>query len=112
MAVRTVTPRPADTPFHSPDRLGVVMAKRHAIPDRSSVVDDDGVLFLGESSLRAVVDAAADIHQTERRQADQMREGTSFRKQIQFSGYLAARATNPGLGLREYLKKTNHAIEV
>lgn len=70
------------------------------------------VLFLGESSVRAIVDTAADIRQTERRQADQMREGISFRKQIQFSEYLATRATNPRLELREYLKKTNHAIEV
>lgn len=73
--------------------------------------DDDGVLVLSESSLPVVSDTAATIRETERRHADQMKAGISFRKQTRFSEYLATRETNPSYGFREHLKNAGNAIE-
>ncbi len=75
------------------------------------VCDADGVLLLPESSLRAVVDVAMEIRQTERGQAGSMNAGVSFREQTRFSEYLAMRARTPDLTPREYLKKARGVIE-
>ena len=75
------------------------------------VADADGVIFLGEDRLPAIVSAAEAIRATEREQARRMRSGTSFREQARFDEYVARRATNPRLGFREHLRTVGGAIE-
>lgn len=75
------------------------------------VGDADGVIFLAEDRIPAIVSAAEAIRTTEREQARKMRSGTSLRKQVRFDEYLARRATNPRLGFREHLRSVGGAIE-
>ena len=73
--------------------------------------DSDGVLFVAEDKLSAVVNAAISVRETERKQAAQMRAGVSFRHQARFAEYLSARSTNPSIGFREHLRRVGNAIE-
>ncbi|HYY51782.1 MAG TPA: hypothetical protein VE755_02865 [Myxococcales bacterium] len=75
------------------------------------VADADGVVFLGEDRLPAIISAAEAIRGTEREQARRMRGGTTFREQARFDEYIARRATNPRLGFREHLRAVGGAIE-
>ncbi|HYS10715.1 MAG TPA: RraA family protein [Myxococcales bacterium] len=75
------------------------------------VADADGVIFLPEDRLPAIVTAAESIRATEREQAEKMRSGTSFRQQARFDEFLAQRAAHPGLGFREHLRRLGRAIE-
>jgi 4-hydroxy-4-methyl-2-oxoglutarate aldolase len=75
------------------------------------VADADGVIFLDEERLPAIVSAAEAIRTTEREQAGKMRSGTSFREQARFDQYIAHRARNPRLGFREHLRTVGRAIE-
>lgn len=82
--------------------------------DRDQIVfaDGDGVLFVHERQVRAVLEAARAISITERRQADAVRRGTSLRAQLEWGAYLAARKERPDYTLREHLAKLRAAIEV
>lgn len=75
------------------------------------VGDADGIIFLEEDRLPAIIPAAEAIRATEREQAQRMRSGTSFRQQARFDEYLARRATNPQWGFREHLRNVRRAIE-
>jgi regulator of RNase E activity RraA len=74
--------------------------------------DDDGVLFVPQSRVREILDIAETIRDTELRQADKAREGTSLRLQFHFDDYLAARTKTPSLTFRDYLKTIGGAVEV
>jgi 4-hydroxy-4-methyl-2-oxoglutarate aldolase len=96
----------------SPDALAWARVGDSVITSADFVVADaDGVLFLQEERLSAVVPAAETIKTTEREQARRMRGGTSFREQSRFSEYIARRAANPRLGFREHLRAAGKAIE-
>jgi 4-hydroxy-4-methyl-2-oxoglutarate aldolase len=74
--------------------------------------DDDGVLFVPLDRVDEVLDVAAGIAATERRQADDIRAGTSLREQVRFGDYLAARTANPALTFRDHLRALGGEIEV
>ena len=78
-------------------------AKR-TCPIRASCVGGDGL-------SRRTLTLAEMIRTTERRQADEMRAGGSFRDQAAFGQYLARRAQVPAFGFREHLKLIGGAIE-
>lgn len=80
-------------------------------PDDVVAGDSDGVLFLPSERLAEVVQAAEAIKSTERRQADEMRAGRTFREQAAFAQYLSRRAQDPAFGFREHLKLIGGAIE-
>jgi 4-hydroxy-4-methyl-2-oxoglutarate aldolase len=73
--------------------------------------DDDGVLFAPEENLEKVLSAARAIAQTERRQAELIRAGTTLREQLEFDQYVIKRAADPSFTLREHLRKIGGAIE-
>jgi regulator of RNase E activity RraA len=81
---------------------------------RADVVfgDDDGVLFVPGSRVREILTLAETIRDTERRQADRVREGDTLRRQLQFDAYLAARKATPSLTFREHLRSIGGAVEV
>jgi regulator of RNase E activity RraA len=74
--------------------------------------DDDGVLFVPAERLTDVLDAAEAIRDTEVAQASRIRSGTSLREQVRFAEFLEQRANEPGLTLREHLRRVGGAIEV
>lgn len=74
--------------------------------------DDDGVVFVPADRADDVIAAARAIRDTEVAQADRMRSGTSLRDQLHFADYLARRADDPTLTLRQHLTEIGGAIEV
>jgi regulator of RNase E activity RraA len=73
--------------------------------------DDDGVLFVPADRAEAVLAAARAIHQTERRQAERIRAGTTLHEQLGLDRYLARRAADPAFTLRDHLREIGGAIE-
>jgi regulator of RNase E activity RraA len=73
--------------------------------------DDDGVLFVPAGRADEVFSIAERIRDTERGQAQRMRDGVSLREQVQFDSYLAGRSRNPSLTFREHLRAVSGAIE-
>jgi 4-hydroxy-4-methyl-2-oxoglutarate aldolase len=96
----------------SPDALSSARVGNHVLTSADFAVGDgDGVIFLPEDRLTAIVPAAEGIRATEREQARRMRGGTTFREQARFDEYIARRAANPSLGFREHLRTVGKAIE-
>lgn len=75
------------------------------------VADRDGVLFIPVARADEIAAGATAIRDTERRQADQIRQGTSLRAQLRFADYLTARTADPALTFRAHLRAANAAIE-
>ncbi|MFE0458384.1 RraA family protein [Kitasatospora sp. NPDC058965] len=75
------------------------------------VADEDGALFLPADRLPALLDLAEAIRDTERHQADLIRQGRSLRGQVAFDAFLTARAADPRLTFREHLRGVGGAIE-
>lgn len=73
--------------------------------------DDDGVIFLPAAKLPEIVVAAAAIAAKERRHAELMRTGVSFRQQTRFADYLVAREGQSSFTFRQHLRKVAAAIE-
>lgn len=73
--------------------------------------DEDGVLFVPSDKIEQVLTLAETIRDTERKQAQLVREGTSLRSQLNFKNYLAKRQEQPSLTFREYLRGVGGAIE-
>lgn len=80
-------------------------------PEDLVLADDDGALFIPAARADDILTAAESIRDTERRQAERIRSGTLLRNQLHFPDFLAARAENPALTLRDHLKTTGGAIE-
>lgn len=96
----------------SPDALDCASVGEWTVTSEDVVVGDgDGVIFLPYERLADIIPVAESIRETERRQADQMRSGRSFREQAAFHSYLAQRAKKPAFGFREHLRQIGGAIE-
>jgi len=80
---------------------------------RSEVVvaDDDGTVFVEAGRWPEVEAVAGRIVADESRQAELISHGTSLRHQLDFGGYLARRAADPGYTLRRHLAERGGAIE-
>jgi 4-hydroxy-4-methyl-2-oxoglutarate aldolase len=98
-------PRPADSMQSA--RVGTWIVTQQDVV----ACDSDGVLFMPEEKLQEIMVAAANIRETERKQAEKMHAGVSLREQTRFAEYLISRATNPTLGFREHLRRLDRAIE-
>ncbi|RJQ77140.1 RraA family protein [Pseudonocardiaceae bacterium YIM PH 21723] len=80
-------------------------------PESVVCADADGVVFLPADRLAELFDVAEAIRDTERAQADRIRQGESLRAQLRFAEYLTARAQNPELTFREHLRAIGGAVE-
>ncbi|WP_079032134.1 dephospho-CoA kinase [Streptomyces specialis] len=98
-------PRPADA--LSSARVGDWTVTR----DDLALADDDGALFVPAARADELLTLAESIRDTERRQADRIRTGTTLREQVRFADYLTARRERPSLSFREHLRTVGAAIE-
>ncbi|GAA0388794.1 demethylmenaquinone methyltransferase [Microbispora corallina] len=73
--------------------------------------DDDGVLFVPADRAEEVLTRAEAIRDTERRQAERIREGDTLRGQVGFGAYLERRRQEPSLTFRDHLRAVGGAIE-
>jgi regulator of RNase E activity RraA len=80
-------------------------------PDDLVLGDDDGVLLVPAPRAGELFTLAETIRDTERRQAEWIRSGTSLRDQVRFDDYLAQRQQHPGLSFRDHLRAVGGAIE-
>ena len=87
------------------------IGKQEATTDDWAVADDDGVIFVSDQLVEAVVQAAESIRDTEIRQTDAMEQGTTLREQLRFMEYLAAREEDPSFDFRKHLRRLDAAIE-
>jgi regulator of RNase E activity RraA len=74
--------------------------------------DEDGVVFVALTECARVIAAARDIATREQAQAAKLMAGTLLRDQLQFSEYLARRASDPDYTFRAHLKTLGGAIEI
>lgn len=73
--------------------------------------DDDGLLFAPGAAVEELLTTARTIWQTERRQAEAIRDGSLLRAQLGFDEYLAKRAHDPAYTFRQHLRKMGGAVE-
>jgi regulator of RNase E activity RraA len=73
--------------------------------------DVDGVVFVAADRLDEALGVAEGIRDTERRQADLVRSGTTLREQFDFGGFLEARDADPALTFRAHLRGVGGAVE-
>ena len=80
---------------------------------RADVVfaDADGALFTPREQVARIIQTAHSIWQTERKQADAIRSGTTLRQQLRFEAYLQQRDREPAFTFRDHLRKIGGAIE-
>jgi regulator of RNase E activity RraA len=73
--------------------------------------DADGVLFVPADRAEELCTLAEGIRDTERRQADLIRAGTTLRGQLRFDEFLRTRAETPTWSFRDHLRSIGGAIE-
>ncbi len=73
--------------------------------------DDDGVLFVPEQKIEELLSTASAIYQTERKQAEAIKNGKRLREQLRFDEYLTKRATDSSYTFRKHLRILGGAIE-
>ncbi len=103
---RRLDPRP-------PDALESATAGEWTVTGADLVAaDDDGVPFLPAERAGEIAALAGAIRDTERRQAAQILDGVSLRRQVEFGRYMARRQQEPALTFREHLRDVGGAVEV
>jgi 4-hydroxy-4-methyl-2-oxoglutarate aldolase len=73
--------------------------------------DEDGVTFVHQQDLKAILDTAVELSEKERKQADQIKQGKNLYKQFAFDKFLELKKLDPGLSFRAYLKEIGGAME-
>jgi len=105
-------PGPVRLDRQEPAALDSARVGQHLVSAADVVFgDDDGVLFVAAGRAEPVLAAARQIWQTERAQADRIRDGQTLRRQTAFDDYLARRAADPSYTFRQHLRRIGGAIE-
>lgn len=99
-------PRPADGGL-----VRAVAAGFEVTRDDAVLADDDGVVAVPWDRAEELTELAAAIRDTERRQADLVRTGTTLRDQLRFGDYLDRRRAEPDHTFRDHLRAIGGAIE-
>jgi len=102
---KRLDPRPEDALTHA--RFGDCEISR----DDAVFADDDGVVFVGLTESRKILSTAISIWQTERLQAELIRQGEKLHEQLRFEDYLSKREADPEYTFRKHLRALGGAIE-
>ena len=73
--------------------------------------DRDGVFFVELPRVEEVLQAAVEIAEIEKKQADSVRGGETLRQKLHFAEYIEQRAKDPHLTFRRHLRRIGGAIE-
>lgn len=79
--------------------------------DHIVFADDDGCVFIPQTSSEELFKIAREIWQKERKQAERIRSGENLRQQLKFKDYLERRSADPRHTFRQHLKDIGGAIE-
>jgi 4-hydroxy-4-methyl-2-oxoglutarate aldolase len=74
--------------------------------------DDDGVVFALLQDVEDIISLARTIAETEKRQAENIKDGKTLSQQLKFDEYLKKRSKNSAYSFREHLQKIGGAIEI
>ena len=74
--------------------------------------DDDGIVVVATQDLARIVATARDIATREGGQAARLLKGELLRSQLDLSGYVAKRQSDPSHTFRDHLKSFGGAIEI
>jgi regulator of RNase E activity RraA len=74
--------------------------------------DDDGVVFALLQDVEDIISLARTIAETEKRQAENIKNGKTLSQQLKFDEYLKKRSKNSAYSFREHLQKIGGVIEV
>jgi regulator of RNase E activity RraA len=73
--------------------------------------DNDGVIFITRERVEEILELALTIRETERAQAESVKEGMNLREQLRFREYLARRVADSSYTFRKHLRFIGGAIE-
>ena len=73
--------------------------------------DDDGCIFVRQDQLDQILVSAANIAETEVRQAGKIAKGERLADQLKFGEYLSRRREQPVYTFRQHLRQIGGAIE-
>jgi 4-hydroxy-4-methyl-2-oxoglutarate aldolase len=103
---------PARLDEREPDALTSARFGPHLVRAADVVfADDDGIAFVSADRVGAVLAMGREIWQTERAQADRMRDGETLRQQTAFEDYLERRVGDPSFTFWRHLRRIGGAIE-
>jgi regulator of RNase E activity RraA len=74
--------------------------------------DDDGMVFALMQDVDDIISLARTIAETEKRQAESIKNGKTLSQQLKFDEYLKKRSKKSAYTFREHLQKIGGAIEV
>ena len=83
----------------------------HVGSDHFVFADDDGAVFVSGTDANAVLTTARTILETEWKQADLIRQGSTLRDQLRFSEYLENHSNDPSYSFRRHLRQIGGAVE-
>ena len=73
--------------------------------------DDDGVIFAPGQEIERLLSIAQEIKETERNQAEAIKNGQTLHQQLQFDGFLIKRKNDSSYTFRKHLRDIGGAIE-
>ena len=73
--------------------------------------DDDGVIFAPGQEIERLFSIAQEIKETERNQAEAIKNGQTLHQQLQFDGFLIKRKNDSSYTFRKHLRDIGGAIE-
>ncbi len=103
---------PTRLDVRDPDALNLARVGNLSVGrDDFVFADYDGVIFVPGERIEDVASIAHSIWETERRQATDIKAGNNLRQLLQFSDYLAKRASDASYTFRKHLRALGGAIE-
>ena len=98
--------------IQTPDALKQAQFGQFQVTRRDFVfADDDGCVFVDESTVEEILKVASSVGATEMRQADRITAGERLSDQLKFRDYLGRRTAQPGFTFRQHLREIGGAIE-
>ncbi len=97
---------------HGPEAMDSARFGEHLITRQDFVfADTDGVVFASADRLNDLIEVALKIQAIERKQAQDLMQGTTLHEQFRFSEYLEKRRADSSYTFRQHVRSLGLAIE-